>query len=272
MADRGRPPPQPGPGAGSLPDYSGRAMQSLAVAGIEEFLGRAGPLLEADEARHNLILGLAGVLRDRPEVYPQFGLWVVEEAGAPVAAALVTVPHNLVLADARAPGALPSLAAAVRESGLPIPGVVGNRPTVDRFQRGLGAARRGRPVPAHGPGGVLPGGRAVRPAGPRGSAPGRCREDRSLILDWLEAFTTEALPGEPFDGERTERGRGPGPRRGGRRRRDLGVGGRWRGDGADRLRQPHAGWVPPRPRLHPAEPGGAGATPPAWWRRSRPGS
>ncbi len=180
-------------------------MQSLAVAGIGEFLGRAGPLLEADEARHNLILGLAGVLRDRPEVYPQFGLWVVEEAGVPVAAALVTVPHNLVLADARAPGALPSLAAAVRESGLPIPGVVGNRPTVDGFNEAWGALT-GVVACLRMAQGVFSL-EVVRSVPPAPGAPRPAvREERSLILDWLEAFTMEALPGEPFDGERTGRG------------------------------------------------------------------
>ncbi len=180
-------------------------MQALAVAGVEEFLRRAGPLLAADEARHNLILGIAGVLRDRPEVYPEFGLWVVEEAGVPVAAALITAPHNLVLADAAGPEALRSLAAAVRQSGRPIPGVLGNRPTVDRFNEAWAP-----------PAGVAPrlcmaqGVFALEKVRPVPPAPGRSRpaerDDRSLILDWLEAFTAEALPGEAWVRERTERG------------------------------------------------------------------
>jgi predicted GNAT family acetyltransferase len=180
-------------------------MQALAVAAPVEFLEKAGSLLEADEARHNLILGLAGVLRDRPEVYPEFGLWVVEEAGAPVAAALVTVPYNLVLADALAPGALPSLAAAVRESGLPIPGVVGNRPTVEGFNTAWGALTGATPHLRMAQGVFsLERVRSVPPA--PGAARPAVREDRSLILEWLEAFTAEALPGETFDGERTGRG------------------------------------------------------------------
>jgi predicted GNAT family acetyltransferase len=180
-------------------------MRASTVDSAAEFLERAGPLLQADEARHNLILGLAGVLRDRPEVYPEFGLWVVEEAGAPAAAALITSPHNLVLADAADPLALAPLAEAVHESGVPIPGVVGNRPSVDRFNevwaplagvtprlrmgQGVFALERIRPLPA------VPG--AARPAG---------RDDRPLILEWLEAFTAEALPEEAFVRERTERG------------------------------------------------------------------
>ena len=33
------------------------------------FLEQAGPLLLADEARHNLILGISGTLRESPDRY-----------------------------------------------------------------------------------------------------------------------------------------------------------------------------------------------------------
>ena len=48
------------------------------ISDPSEFLEAAGPLLLADEARHNLILGIAGTLRDRPGYYPEFRLWCVE--------------------------------------------------------------------------------------------------------------------------------------------------------------------------------------------------
>ena len=54
------------------------------VRRIEEpasFLSVASPLLLADEARHNLMLGLAGTLRDHPDIYPVHTLWVVEHGG-----------------------------------------------------------------------------------------------------------------------------------------------------------------------------------------------
>jgi hypothetical protein len=179
-------------------------MDAAAVPSAADFLERAGPLLEADEARHNLILGIAGVLRDRPEVYPEFGLWVVEDAGAPVAAALITPPHNLVLADA-SPGAVAPLAAAVHASGLPVPGVLGNRPTVDLFNE-IWALRAGVTPRLRMAQGVF----ALAAVRPVPSAPGAARsarpEDRRLILEWLEAFSAEALPGEPFNRESTARG------------------------------------------------------------------
>ena len=44
-----------------------------------DFLGAAGSLLLADEARNNLVLGLAGILRDQPGVYAEHRLWLVED-------------------------------------------------------------------------------------------------------------------------------------------------------------------------------------------------
>ena len=63
-------------------------MEVVNVLTAAEFLERSGPLLLADEARHNLILGLAGTLRDHPDYYPDFGLWLVEDGERPVGAAL----------------------------------------------------------------------------------------------------------------------------------------------------------------------------------------
>jgi predicted GNAT family acetyltransferase len=179
------------------------AVRATRVSNPGEFLERAGPLLGADEARHNLILALAWILHDRPEVYPEFGLWVVEEAEAPVAAALITLPFNLVLADAD-PGALAPLATVVAESGLPVPGLVGNRPTVDDFNQVWAPLARVTPRLR-----MAQGVFALERVQPQSPAPGAARpaepEDRTLILEWLAAFTAEALPWEPEDRERTER-------------------------------------------------------------------
>lgn len=179
-------------------------MQAAPVPDAAEFLERAGPLLLADEARHNLILGLVGVLRDRPEIYPVFGLWVVEEEGRPLAAALITPPFNLVLADASDRAALAPLAVAVGESGLPVPGVLGNRPTVDWFNEIWGPAA-----------GVVPrlrvaeGSFALEAVIPPPAAPGAPRPgvpgDRALVLEWMAAFAAEALPWETSFPERVAR-------------------------------------------------------------------
>ena len=51
-------------------------MEVRRVADPSAFLAAAESLLLADEARHNLILGIAGTLRDHPELYPEHGLWL----------------------------------------------------------------------------------------------------------------------------------------------------------------------------------------------------
>ena len=151
------------------------------------FLDLAGPLLSENEARHNLILGLAGTLVRHPEMYPKFHLWVVRDGTSVAGAALMTPPHNLVLADQAEEGALEALLEGVRADGVVVPGVVGNLPAVRSFteawilatgavarvvmSQGVYELRRIREVP--------PARGAARPAG---------KGDRDLLEAWLCAF------------------------------------------------------------------------------------
>ena len=157
----------------------------LQLADVAAWLRRAEPLLFADEARHNLILGLASTLRDHPGRYPEFSLWLVEEAGAVVGAALRTPPHNLVLA-AGSDEAIDALALAIDS---PLPGVVGAVPEVDRFVAASGA--RAEPRVRQGIyalSAVVPPSRPA-PGGPRAAS----ARDRPLLLEWWRAFAVEAL-------------------------------------------------------------------------------
>src|SRR5207248_4902558 len=96
------------------------------------FLEEAGDLLLADEARHNLVLGIAGTLRDAPELYPVRSFWLVREGSDVVAAALRTPPYNLLLARPRSHEALATLAEVVAEE---LPGVVGAVPEAEEFAK-----------------------------------------------------------------------------------------------------------------------------------------
>jgi len=156
-----------------------------------EFLERAAPLLLADEARHNLILGIAGTLRDQPGRYATHELWLVEEDGVVRAAAVRTPPYRLVLAGA----AVQPLADRLDD----LPGVVAAAPEAEAFASAW-TARTGASIRRRVGQGVYGLERVTPPAV---APPGRPRPageaDRELLLTWLRAFSVEALDENPDD-------------------------------------------------------------------------
>jgi GNAT superfamily N-acetyltransferase len=155
----------------------------------DAFLDEAGPLLLADEARHNLLLGIVGTIHSAPGLYAEQRFWVVTDGDDVVAAALRTPPYNLVLARPRDDAALEALVAGIEEE---LPGVVAAHPEVDEFTRlwsraheieprvlrdqGICALQRVQPVPAT-----------------PGTSRAATREDEALLLDWMVAFGLEVL-------------------------------------------------------------------------------
>jgi predicted GNAT family acetyltransferase len=160
------------------------------------FLEAASPLLLADEARHNLIIGIAGTLRDHPSHYPEFGLWLAEDGSEPVGAALRTPPHNLVLARPRDDSALEAVADAIDDE---LPGVIAAQPEADAFAKVWSAKTGATPRINRGQG-VF----ALERVEPPPQTSGRIRDagagDRPLVLDWWQAFLEEAL-GESLEPE-----------------------------------------------------------------------
>jgi len=154
-----------------------------------EFLTEAGPLLLADEARHNLILGIAGTIRDSPDVYPLRSLWVVRKEGRPVAAAIRTPPYNLILARPESPVALEALADGIAEE---LPGVNGCVPEAEEFAE-LWAERSGVRPRTNMRQGIY----ALQQVRPLPAVPGSARvatlDDRDLVLRWWIAFGDEVL-------------------------------------------------------------------------------
>lgn len=161
-----------------------RGVQVVHLDVASEFLERAAPLLLLDEARHNLILGLAGTLRDHPDIYPDFALWLVEDAGEVVGAALRTRPFNLVLARGSRE-AVTRLADSIDE---PLPGVVGALPEVDDFVAAFGA-----PAQVRARQGIYALRAIVPPRPTTGSPRPATAIDRPVLLAWWRAFAIEAL-------------------------------------------------------------------------------
>ena len=152
------------------------------------FLEAAAPVLEADEARHNLIFGICSTLIDAPGAYPEAYLWTVRD-GEAVAAAVLTRPFNIVVAKPAHDDALPFLTRTLRERGVDVPGVTGAVPEVETFADAWGGARRLRMSQG------ISAARAVRiPDAVSGVARRATAADRELILGWLRAFQAEALP------------------------------------------------------------------------------
>jgi predicted GNAT family acetyltransferase len=153
------------------------------------FLERAGELLLADEARHNLILGIAGTVRDSPDLYPLRSFWLVRDGGEVAGAALRTPPYNLILARPRSSEALAALADAVDED---IPGVVGSVPESEEFAR-LWSLRTGLRARTNMRQGVY----SLQQIQQLPAAPGSARvataNDRELTLRWWIAFGEEVL-------------------------------------------------------------------------------
>jgi hypothetical protein len=153
------------------------------------FLAEAEPLLLADEARHNLILGIAGTIRDLPDVYPLRGLWLVRKEGRVAAAALRTPPYNLILARPESPHALEALAGGIAEE---LPGVNGCDPEVHEFAE-FWTERTGARPRTNMRQGVY----ALEQVEPLPGVPGSPRvataEDRALVLRWWIAFGDEVL-------------------------------------------------------------------------------
>ena len=166
------------------------------------FLATAGALLSRAEAGNNLILGIASSPVNDPET-PAFHTWTILDGGEPVAAALRNPPHNLVIADPVSVEGLSVLLDAVLEDEPALPGVLGNEPHIPGAAATLatGGGRRAEVVSRMG---VF----ELTQVAPLPRASGRSRPagdaDRRFLLEWLEAFTIEAIPDPAIHLERLE--------------------------------------------------------------------
>jgi uncharacterized protein len=165
-------------------------MEVVRLDDAAAFLAEAEPLLLADEARHNLILGIAGTIRDAPDLYPLRSLWLVREDGEVVAAALRTPPYNVILAKPRSSAALAALVEAV--AAEEIPGVVGTEPEIHEFAE-LWSQHNGVPGRVNMRQGVYALDQVELVPNVPGSARVATDDDRELALHWWIAFGDEVL-------------------------------------------------------------------------------
>jgi len=153
------------------------------------FLEAASPLLLEDEARHNLMLGIAATLRDEPSNYPAHRLWLVDDGLEVAGAALQTPPHNLVVARPCKDGAIEALATEIEDD---LPGVNGAVPEAVRFAEAW-AAKTGKKPRTTFAQGLFQLDRVESVSGVSGTLREAGVEDRELLIEWWQAFVEEAL-------------------------------------------------------------------------------
>jgi uncharacterized protein len=169
-------------------------MQVIQCEGPQAFLERAGEFLLADEACHNLLLGIPALRGSelgsgRP---PYFA--AVLEGDHVVAAAMMTPPWSVVLSNTPRPSSARLIAEDLLAHGAPPPGVHAPAPVSERFARAWRelTGDRTRRIGTH---------RIYRldRVRPVGGVPGRFRTatvaDRAVLVPWIEAFLLEAFAG-----------------------------------------------------------------------------
>lgn len=160
---------------------------------VAPFYQRAAPFLLAHEAAHNLILGLCADIQSNPARYTQPPyMAVVEEAGVIVQAALMTPPHNLVLSQRAAAGALELLADDIRSFTALPPGVSGPLAESTAFAA-LWARQTGVTAQLHRALRIYQLTAVIPVAGIAGTMCMATNADRALLLAWFAAFEHEAL-------------------------------------------------------------------------------
>ncbi|MBW6465314.1 MAG: GNAT family N-acetyltransferase [Brevefilum sp.] len=112
-------------------------LQCSIYADAPTFLATAGKMLYARETVNNLILGVSECLVADPKVYKNpFFATVEGEDGNLILAAVMTPPHNLILAgDARVEEGFPALIDHLSMHHVPIPGVIAPAEIADEFLR-----------------------------------------------------------------------------------------------------------------------------------------
>ena len=152
-------------------------------ASIPDFYAEVRDYLLEHEAEHGLMLSVASATL----IPPAESWWSLARAhdGQVVAAALRTMP-KLMLSRERVPGAMAALAAEARQANFD--SIIGPCPSLESFAGAFGG--RWRPTHRH----VLYECRAVHASSP---PPGErvvvAPPDRSLIADWIQAFSAEAI-------------------------------------------------------------------------------
>ena len=160
-----------------------------------QFYGRVEAFLLCHEAHHNLLFGILAGLKEKPNAQAYFAL---VEDGDICAVAVRTPPHNLVLSLTSDKNALGLLVKDVQEVSPDLSGVLGLTDDAAAFAE-LWKAETGQPYTLGMRQCIYCSSTIQGVTGVKGSLRRAEERDRLLLVDWLAAFSEEALGG-------TERG------------------------------------------------------------------
>jgi len=169
------------------------------------FLGRVGGFLGRREAEHNLLFGILDSLRRDASISDGPPLLAdVREGDDIVAVAIRTPPRNLVLSECDVPAAVDALVDDLVAAGDALPGALGPVEAIRQFA-GRWTVATGQPHRRQFSERAFRLMRVIPPPPPPGQMRLAVAADFRLLVDWLLAFTAEALPEEdndPVDAER----------------------------------------------------------------------
>lgn len=176
---------------------AGPGLRVKSFPDVHPYLDAVGDFLVAREAEHNLLLGIAGTVRDHPDAFPGPNLFLAAmDDDEVVAVASRTDPWRLLLSETARPEAVELFVPAAMTHGTPLPGVAGPPEPAARLARAFEAAT-GRPARRAMAERVFRLERVIPPPVP----PGRWRfaepTDVERIAAWLVAFQAEAVPDDP---------------------------------------------------------------------------
>ena len=191
-------------------------MNVVRCATPHAFLEHAGAFLVADEACHNLLLGVPATLaaRDIAQDPPPY-FAVIMDSGDVIAATMMTPPHRLILSRTEAPQALAVIAQDLLAVEMMPPGVHAPVSVSEQFAR-VWQGLTGQPYEQ----GMFQRIYRLERVQPVGGVPGRLRQaskaDGPVLIPWVRAFLAEAF-GEhapPTDAEQLVGRRLQGPTEG----------------------------------------------------------
>jgi len=173
-------------------------MRLVTYSDVDLFLESALPVLLENEVENNLILGIALVLRNNPDIYPQKFLAEIRDKGKPETIAVCTPPHKLLLysKNEHANDHYKLIVEKMLKTQS-IPGVLASKDTALNFAKVWQDLTNGTVKPGMSER-IYKLEKVSFPSKTKGNMRIAAEKDFELICEWIKAFHHEATPADPL--------------------------------------------------------------------------